>query len=1150
MKTRFTTIDLRAAVAEIGGRLLGLRVVNVYDINNKTYLIRLAGPDVKEVLLLESGFRVHMTSFDWPKNQMPSNFSMKLRKHIRGRRLENVRQLEMDRAVDLQFGSGEAAYHLLVELYDRGNIALTDYEYTILNVLRARTDNDDVRFAVREKYPLDVARKSEDVPDESKLKEMLKDAKPGQNLKKLLNPQFVFGPALIEHCLLSAGFPSNATLGKEFDLENDIPRLIQALEEAQQYLQASGQPNCKGYIIQKKEKKPSATQEGSENAELLTYAEFHPFLFKQYENGPYIEFDSFTQSLDEFFSKQEGQKLDMKALQKEKEAIKKLDNVKKDQERRINALQKAQTLDHVKGELIEMNLPLVDEAIRVVRSAIANQIDWKEIEEIIKDAQKQGDMVAKAVKSLKLESNHFTMLLQNPYHEFDSDESENEEEEVRSKPMRVDIDLGLSAYANARRYFDLKKHSKKKEQKTVDAAEKAIKSAEKKTKQALKDVAVVTKINKTRKTYWFEKFYWFISSENYLVIAGRDKQQNEIVYKRYLTSGDVYVHADLHGASSVVIKNPSGDAVPPKTLNEAGVMAVCFSVAWDAKVITSAWWVNANQVSKTAPTGEYLTTGSFMVRGKKNYLPPVQLMMGFGFLFKLEDTCIWRHKGERKVWTNADDAMSSVTASSVGDFEDELNLDEVDDEIKTENHETSAQLKDEETEEVNLEDAETLNEREKETVNLGETGKIQIGDDKVEKDEPGRQEDGESSDDDRDADFPDTAIELRHVTGTRSRGVSMLSVSSKASSTNEDEDTIYLGDNEPIRPLEKKEGSVPGRKHLSAKQRREMKRKKKQGAESREDEEERDKDEDGTRVIAGEEEGKTVKLEEEERLQDMPEDQHSQYLEESSTQSAPLKRGQKHKMKKMKQKYRDQDEEERRLKMEILASSGAPKDNKNKKGKKGKQKIKSDNKSEEKKLPQQKHQQLMVKREAEPKEEPGGRVTDQVTKGEESSIGEVVTQGIEDINLEDVREESKRGVESVEVKHAWKDKNAVDEGLSEDEMTGVEESHFTQESASIIDSLTGCPHEDDLLLFAIPVCAPYSAMQNYKYKVKVTPGTGKKGRAAKVALNMFQMSRDCSAREKDLLKSCKDVDMSRNMPGKVKISAPNLQRAKKTGKSK
>lgn len=76
-----------------------------------------------------------------------------------------------------------------------------------------------------------------------------------------------------------------------------------------------------------------------------------------------------------------------------------------------------------------------------------------------------------------------------------------------------------------------------------------------------------------------------------------------------------------------------------------------FSVAWEAKVITSAWWVHANQVSKTAPTGEYLTTGSFIIRGKKNYLPPCHLIMGFSFLFKLEDGSIERHKGERRVRT-------------------------------------------------------------------------------------------------------------------------------------------------------------------------------------------------------------------------------------------------------------------------------------------------------------------------------------------------------------------------------------------------------------------------------------------------------------------------------------------------------------------
>lgn len=76
-------------------------------------------------------------------------------------------------------------------------------------------------------------------------------------------------------------------------------------------------------------------------------------------------------------------------------------------------------------------------------------------------------------------------------------------------------------------------------------------------------------------------------------------------------------------------------------------MSVCRSVAWNEKVITSAWWVYDNQVSKTAPTGEYLSTGSFMIRGKKNFLPPTTLVMGFGFLFKLDESCIAKHLKER-----------------------------------------------------------------------------------------------------------------------------------------------------------------------------------------------------------------------------------------------------------------------------------------------------------------------------------------------------------------------------------------------------------------------------------------------------------------------------------------------------------------------
>ncbi len=93
---------------------------------------------------------------------------------MRGRRLENVQQLGADRIVDLQFGSGEAAYHLIIELYDRGNILLTDHEHMIITVLRPRTDEDaDVKFTVKEKYPIHLAKQHEALTIEKYLMQIL-----------------------------------------------------------------------------------------------------------------------------------------------------------------------------------------------------------------------------------------------------------------------------------------------------------------------------------------------------------------------------------------------------------------------------------------------------------------------------------------------------------------------------------------------------------------------------------------------------------------------------------------------------------------------------------------------------------------------------------------------------------------------------------------------------------------------------------------------------------------------------------------------------------------------------------------------------------------------------------------------------------------
>jgi hypothetical protein len=140
-----------------------------------------------------------------------------------------------------------------------------------------------------------------------------------------------------------------------------------------------------------------------------------------------------------------------------------------------------------------------------------------------------------------------------------------------------------------------------------------------------------------RKRLWFEKFFWFVSSDRCIVVAGRDAHQNELLVKRYMRARDVYVHADVHGAATVLVRNDAGGVVPMRTVQEAATFAVCRSKAWTAKLAggTAAWWVHPSQVSKTPQAGEYLTTGSFVIRGKKNYVATdAALTMGFGVLFR------------------------------------------------------------------------------------------------------------------------------------------------------------------------------------------------------------------------------------------------------------------------------------------------------------------------------------------------------------------------------------------------------------------------------------------------------------------------------------------------------------------------------------
>ncbi|CAO3676869.1 hypothetical protein G6F70_002223 [Rhizopus microsporus] len=1053
MKQRFNALDVRSTVMNLRERLIGIRLQNVYDVNAKTFLFKFAKPDDKELVLVESGTRIHTTQFSREKSDMPSPFCAKLRKCLRTRRLTNVRQLGVDRIVDFEFAGGEKSlgYHIICEFYASGNIILTDHEYRILALLRTVQPTETLKMAVGEIYNIKSVLTDFKKVDSNQLKEALSAAGPKDNLKKILNIKFEYGPAMVEHIIMESELDPNMKVASDFDTSENSPMmhaLLEGFKKADDMIQSTKNAVPRGYIILMDDKKPSDDKEDA----MEIYDEFHPFLYKQFTHRKFKEYPTFDMAVDEFFSSIEAQKLELKTRKQEEAALKKLEAVKQEQEKRVESLLNQQLTNTRKAELIELNLQYVDAAITIIRNAVASQMDWQDLNDLVKEEKRRGNPIALLIDTLKLDTNQITLILTDPdYHE----ESEDEDEEEKPKEIfKVDVDIGLTAFANARKYYEQKKSTASKHEKTIEASAKALKSAERKIRQDLKETKITATINKIRKPFWFEKFMWFISTEGYLVIAGRDMQQNEMLVKRYLSKDDVYVHADLHGAASVVVKNKpqaNGQPIPPSTLYQAGIMSVCQSKAWDSKIVTSAYWVYPDQVSKSAPTGEYLTTGSFMIRGKKNFLPPVQLVYGFGYLFKLDESSIGNHVKPAK-----ENDLSTEYDNDVLEPEQSAKVDSIEETDKSDAAEKSKEA------EPNASSGISISNSEK-----------SVNEEDGSSDDDDSDDSNSSSSSDDESAFPDTKLQSLPVSNNENVPDASKYALDEYGHDSDEYQTSSAPDSDKAQAK---------KRFITAKERRLMKK------------------QNATEIT---EEIRLKQQKQQQKQQNNGKQKQQAPAKPSVTTPPSSTRGRKGKAKKIKEKYADQDEEERQLRMELLGSNKGPQP----KGKK-------------------------AKREAKAKAEKAALEKERARKEAEEKARLAQSQ----------KEEEAENDGSLEVGEE-KDSDVIRQLLKEENITMLEADEIANLSA--LDSLTGNPLPEDILHFAIPVCAPYPAIQKYKYKVKLTPGSLKRGKAVKQAQSVFLALSDASAREKELIKGVADMENINTMMSKVKVSAPNLETSKR-----
>jgi predicted ribosome quality control (RQC) complex YloA/Tae2 family protein len=541
-------IDVRSVATELK-KLLPLWINKVYQFDGKTLGIRLNGEEHKKYqLIIEPGRRLHLVSTfpDTPK--VPPQFPMLLRKHLTGGKVLDIRQQGLSRIIIFDIGKADTTYHILVELFDAGNVVFCDENYSIIKPLwHHRFKDRDVIPGVPYQLPVDPSLF--DLPG---FTTFLKED--SREIVKALAVGCLLGGSYAEYICRETGIDKHAPAGS-VDPVVIRDALLSLIKKAE---------NDRGAVIAGNNCVPFITS----------------------ESGDKKPFPSFNEALDSFYSPEiklsKGEKKEKKRLSKE-------DVIRKQQLESLKKFQnKITRLEKIVAAIYE-NYSLVTEVISSLDAA-SKKYSWQEIEQILKD-----NKVGPGEKIMS----------------------------VHPEDASVDLDLGETVTihvhenieVNLGRYFSQVKKYKKK----IAGAKTAM-------DRPLPKLAVSKYHAPVLKKKWYHRFRWFFTSDGILVLGGRDAGQNEELVKKYMEGGDTFVHADVHGASIVIVKGKT------ERMDEVAQFAASFSGAWRSGHFSAdVYAVRPDQVSKTPEAGEYVTRGSFIVRGERHYEKGVPLGTAIGF---------------------------------------------------------------------------------------------------------------------------------------------------------------------------------------------------------------------------------------------------------------------------------------------------------------------------------------------------------------------------------------------------------------------------------------------------------------------------------------------------------------------------------------
>jgi predicted ribosome quality control (RQC) complex YloA/Tae2 family protein len=595
LKKEFTSFDVAISVRELKEAVANSRVNNIYQLNEKTLVLKLHKTDKPPLrLVMEAGRRLHLTAYALKSPKVPPAFCMALRKYLRGAWVDNVEQYEFERVATVQFRTKTGAMRLILELFGEGNIILTGEKGEILQALvfKRMRDRNIVRNEAYQ-LPPPIGQNPFKVSREA-LAKALKETGDVEVVKALARFLGV-GGFYAEEILLRANVEKNKHCGALSSSEVDA-----VFDALQSLLSAVSGFKTEPLIV--------LAEDGS-------FLDVVPFKLKRYEGLRIQPYRSFNEALDEFYLRATAAEKAVASVEVDKltREAERLKRVIAEQENALREDEAKAERDKCIGDVIYAHTAEFQAFLDRFAAAKREGRDWKALISEIMAAKKDAFV----------ESFDARNLLVN----------------VAVDNMRFSLNLRRTLFENAAEYYERGKKAKQKAAGALTALEESrgkLADIEAKMRMAeerkAKPVEVMEELvkRKVKRKEWFEKFRWFTSSDGFLVVAGKDAVSNEVLVKKHAAPEDPVFHADISGAPFVVVKT-DGKAPSEQALREAGEYAASFSRAWrEGAGSADVYWVKPSQLTKSGPSGEYVPHGAFAVNGKRNWMRNVTLKVAIG----------------------------------------------------------------------------------------------------------------------------------------------------------------------------------------------------------------------------------------------------------------------------------------------------------------------------------------------------------------------------------------------------------------------------------------------------------------------------------------------------------------------------------------